>query len=311
MKRILALAVLVNLVFSIGTGFCASEPYVSVKVVYPVTITGKISDTTTAKPIANAEISLRVLHETKKVLSDKNGRYRIDIKTSFWFRLGTISASAKEYAQKSSLILILPDSRTIIKDFQLLDCKKPTLEIISPKSGEEIFTEPSIRINYSDLGSGAALKSITIYAQSKNVTKYIKIVEPQTALCVIPKNDPLAPGNCGIRAQIRDLAGNLAEQTISVKVVKKEDYFIALGKKAIAGRDALSAHSYFKQALDSNSSNREANFYFALIRLALLTQDNDVFAILKDMGFKGPGAASLSKEHLNLFNLQAVARGYR
>jgi len=269
-----------------------------------VIITGKVTDKAAAKPIAGAQVSLQVQNTIEKAASDRDGKYTIRTGTFFWFRTATLKVSQDTYAPASLIFVIPPGRQTIQKDIQLKDNQKPTLEITSPKDNEEVFTGFSIEIKYDDKGSGIDLNSIKIFVQSQEVTKYIKTISYQGALCVIPEAENLAPGGCEILARVKDRAGNQAQQSISVTLINKEDNFIRLGKEALADKDTGAAYGYFKQALDSSPKNKEANFYFGLMRMAGLLSKDEVLAILQDMGFTGPGGVPLAKEHLNPFDLQ-------
>jgi len=303
MKKSIFFIIAANLIFSIVLNPCWASSGRPANPNDAVAISGKVIDKATAKPIAGAQISLKVQNKTEKAVSDKDGKYSIRIGISLWFRNAAITAAANEYAQASSILVILPGRRTVQKDLQLKDNKKPSLEIVAPKNNEEIFTDPAIELKYDDKGSGIDLHTLSISAQSRDVTKYIKNMNFLGALCSVPKNDALAQGECEISVRVNDLAGNQAQQSIFVTVISKEDKLIRLGKKALVEKNVQSAYDSFEQALKLNPQNKEANFYFGLVRLAKLFSQDEVFAMLQDMGFKGPHGAALAKEHLDPFHL--------
>ncbi|MDP2906013.1 MAG: hypothetical protein Q8O22_06925 [Candidatus Omnitrophota bacterium] len=303
MKKSILFIIAVNLVFSIVLNPCWASSGRPATPNDAVVISGKITDKATAKPIAGAQISLNVQNKTTNAVSDINGKYSIRVGISLWFRTATVNVSANEYARLSSILLILPGRRAVQKDLQLKDILKPSLEIVSPKDEEEVFTDPAIELKYDDKGSGIDLHSLTISAGNRDVTKYIKNMNFLGALCVIPKNDALAQGECEISARVKDLAGNEVQRSILVTVISKVDQLIRLGKKALTEKNAQAAYDYFKQALDVDPKNKEANFYFGLMRLAKLLSQDEVFAMLQDLGFKGPGSVALAKVHLDPFHL--------
>ena len=311
MKKKIFFIIAANLLFSIVINPCWASSGRPANPNDAVVISGKVIDKATAKPVAGAQIALKVQDKATNAVSDKDGKYSIRIGISLWFRNATISVSANDYAQASSLLLILPGRRTIQMDFQLKDTVKPSLEIVVPKNNEEIFTDPTIELKYDDKGSGVALQSLSISAQNRDVSKYIKSISAQGAVCVIPKNDALVPGECEISARVNDLAGNQAQQFISATVISKEDHFLQLGKKALKEKKAQSAYDYFKQALDADPKNKEANLYFGLMRFAVLLLQDDVFSMLRDMDIRGPGSVPLAKEYLDPFNIQVESpRGF-
>lgn len=296
------------------TTFCQAGPLLAMerlpardwsdKTARQIIITGSIVDNATLKPISGAEVSVRINADEKKEVTQADGKYRIQMSASFWFRYGTITASAKEYKKKSSSFFLLPGNRKITRDFVLSDTTKPVLEIVSPINDAEVFPNLTIELRYEDHGSGISLKSVGIFAGDKEVTRYISAIDRGKAICVIPKDDSLEGGNCRIYARVQDFAGNVSEQFAFVTVISKAKYFIRLGKKALVDRDTVNAYRYFKDALADDPNNPEANFYFGVVRLAALPLDDAVFGMLKDMGFKGVEGAALRKADLDPFCFQ-------
>lgn len=270
-----------------------------------ITIYGKVVDKATSKPVVNATVTFGAKGVFEKTLTNKRGVYAIRFNSSARLILGQITISAQEYKDESRIFLIVGNNRAVKVNFTLKDIVKPGLVIYSPKENQEIFTNPVIEVKYQDYGAGVNFASIKIYANSRDVSKYVRIIDAQSAICAIPNRDPLAEGEYKITAQIKDYAGNSSEIIkVSTKVVSKVTYFIRLGKESLLKRDISSAYIYFTRALIASPRNPEANFYCAITRLALLPTKKPVFNMLQLMGFTGTNGTLLTPDNLNPFHLK-------
>lgn len=294
--------VFLSLIILCGVNYVYAQEMLS-----SVTIYGKVTDRATLKPIANAEVIFKATSISKKALTNKKGDYLIRLASPSRFIFGQITVSAQEYKKESRSVLIAGNRRTVKINFTLRDIFKPTLTIYSPKEGQEIFTNPTIELRYVDNGSGINTKSVKISANNKNITKYISIIDTQRTVCVVPHTDPLEEGAHTITAQISDYAGNASGASVSVKVVSRAGYYINLGKQALLEKDISAAHIYFMRAWLAEPRNPEANFYFALSRLAKIPYKKPVFDMLRLMGFTGKGGTPLTQADLDPFKPRITA----
>lgn len=270
-----------------------------------VVISGRVIDKITAKPLANANVYFQAQGVFEKAFTNNNGIYYIHFNPSFWVRFGKIWVSTQEFQEGINFLVITPYNRTITANFRLLDIVKPYIAIYSPKENQEIFTNPTIRLQYHDYGSDINKASVRIFANNREITKYIKFADKQNAICAIPEKDPLGEGPTIISARISDFARNTAEETALVTVISKATSLIRSGKQALIKQDILSANIYFKDALRIAPANPEANFYYAVTRLGVLPLTDPVFNLLRDMGLTGPKGEPLGRQHLNPFNFKA------
>lgn len=274
-----------------------------------VIIAGQVIDNATSRPISNAQVIVESRGILKSLFTDRRGNYVVYLSIPATLRPVPykISTQATEYQKQIKFFFIARWRTTIRVDFRLKDIKAPSLKIYSPREGQKIFTNPTIRLLYSDRGSGINKATLQFFANGRRITGYIRKSNNRTALCLIPSSEPLTEGPCTLSATIRDFAGNVAEDTISVTVVAQESYLIGLGKKALLSKDILSSHNYFKQALNIAPNSAEANFYYSITRLATLPINNErIFNLLTDIGVRGQNGTPLTRADLNPSNFRAV-----
>ncbi|MFH1199418.1 MAG: hypothetical protein V1650_04625 [Candidatus Omnitrophota bacterium] len=269
-----------------------------------VIIGGKVIDKNSLKPVSGAQVYVFGQDFSENAVTKADGSYIVSLRVYPRYRYGYVCIYSREYEADYKLLFLTPWSQAVKIDFRLCDYVKPMLDISSPVAGQEIFPDSSIEFRYSDKGSGVNLRTLKICAGAKDITKYVKFIDGQKAVCAVARNDLLPLGLCKIFVCLKDYAGNYSEKSLFVTIVDKSENLVNLGKRALLRRDTQAAYNYFAQSLASNSYNSQANFYFAFTRLLLLPQKNEIFNLLRDMGFKGPKGAALTQSNLNLFNLQ-------
>lgn len=268
-----------------------------------VAFAGKVIDKVTDKPIVNAKIKLYISGVSKSAFTGSNGEYRAAIAGSSLSRLARLTVTAKEYKKAVYLLFIPSGSSTQNKDFKLRDVAAPRIEISHPCQNQEIIDTDEIRLTYyNDCGSGIDETSLKIFANEREITQYAHSFSDlgvTTVYCPVSETQPLDKGECVISAQISDFSKNTSRRSVSVVIVSKADYFIKLGKNALAENDILSANGNFMLALSAAKDNPEANFYYAFTRVAALSFKYSIYSLLKDMGWTGPNGSLLEQYYLD------------
>lgn len=319
MFRLKKVSILISIIFMLSADFVYAAPLFGnsfwrrPRPSYNVTVSGKVEDSATHKAIAGAEIVFggkAPVIVASPLYTDEKGLYRFDVYPSSPVSLVKITVKAPGYRQEFRQVLVYRHNRptAITQNFKLRDIVKPSLTIYSPKEADTISTTPVIELRFSDAGSGINYGAIKIYVNGTVVKSWDSIdMNSQKAVFVVSEERPLNKGSAIISAQVRDLAGNISIKTVGVTVVSEVEELLKSGKEALLNKDILSANNYFEQAVGLTPTNPEANFYSALTGLSALPQNEVILTLLQDMGFKGPGGVTLTKEHLaNPFNLTTI-----
>lgn len=105
---------------------------------------------------------------------------------------------------------------TLVVESAAADAVPPRLQITAPSESLLVNEQtPEIGIAYSDGGSGVDVASLQVAVDTTDITATCA-VEPAVATCQAP---PLSEGVHTVTVELRDLAGNLAIETLSFELL--------------------------------------------------------------------------------------------